>query len=57
MGAGVAVFVTEFWRDTEGRGSLFSGALDGPQAAAVVSVLLGALVLRERKTLEEAAHG
>ena len=36
MGTGVAVFVTEFWRDPEGRGALLGGALDGPQAAAVV---------------------
>ena len=49
MGAGVAVFITELVRDPEGRGSLLGGALDGPQAAAVLLVLAGALVLLERK--------
>jgi phosphatidylglycerol:prolipoprotein diacylglycerol transferase len=49
LGAGVTIYITELWRDTEGRGALFSGALDGPQAAAIVFVLAGALVLRERK--------
>jgi len=49
LGTGVAVFITEFWRDTEGRGTLLHGALDGPQAAAILLVLAGALVLRERK--------
>lgn len=49
LGAGVAVFVTEFWRDPEGRGVVFGGALDGPQAAAVLMVVAGGLALRERK--------
>jgi phosphatidylglycerol:prolipoprotein diacylglycerol transferase len=49
LGAGVAVFVTEFWRDPEGRGALLGGALDGPQLAAVTLVLAGGLVLLERK--------
>jgi phosphatidylglycerol:prolipoprotein diacylglycerol transferase len=49
MGAGVAIFFTEMWRDWVGRGSLFHGAIDGPQIAAVFLVLAGALVLRERK--------
>lgn len=49
MGAGVAIYLTELWRDPEGRGSIFHGAVDGPQVAAVVMVLAGALVLRERK--------
>ncbi len=48
MGAGVAIFITELWRDPEGRGSLLHGALDGPQIAAVLLVLAGALALRER---------
>lgn len=48
-GFGVAVFVTEFWRDPEGRGSLLAGAFDGPQTAAVLLVVAGALVLRERR--------
>jgi phosphatidylglycerol:prolipoprotein diacylglycerol transferase len=60
LGTGVAVFITEFWRDTEGRGTLLHGALDGPQAAAILLVLAGALVLRERKGAgveKEASHG
>lgn len=48
-GAGVAIYITEFWRDPEGRGSSFQGALDGPQIAAVLLVIAGALVLREHK--------
>jgi phosphatidylglycerol:prolipoprotein diacylglycerol transferase len=49
MGAGVTVYVTEFWRNREGRGTVFGGILDGPQVAAVVLVLASALLLRERK--------
>jgi phosphatidylglycerol:prolipoprotein diacylglycerol transferase len=49
MGTGVAVFITELWRDGEGRGMLLGGALDGPQAAAIALVLAGGLVLMERK--------
>jgi phosphatidylglycerol:prolipoprotein diacylglycerol transferase len=43
--AGVAVYITEFWRDSEGRGHLLGGVIDGPQVAAVVLVLLGAALL------------
>jgi phosphatidylglycerol:prolipoprotein diacylglycerol transferase len=49
MGIGVSLYITEFWRDREGRGQLFQGALDAPQAASIVLVLLGAALLRERK--------
>ncbi len=49
LGVGVTVFVTEFWRDTEGRGSLLGGALDGPQLAAVAMVVVGGLVMLELK--------
>jgi phosphatidylglycerol:prolipoprotein diacylglycerol transferase len=49
LGAGVAIFFTELWRDTEGRGTLFGGALDGPQVVAILLVLAGAFVLLERK--------
>jgi phosphatidylglycerol:prolipoprotein diacylglycerol transferase len=49
LGAGVVIFITELWRDTEGRGTLLGGALDGPQAAAILFVLAGAFVLMERK--------
>jgi len=48
IGMGVVVYITELWRDPEGRGALLGGALDGPQAAAIVLVLAGALVLLER---------
>lgn len=60
LGAGVAVFVTEFWRDSEGRGALLGGALNGPQAAAVALVVAGGWVMLERKgsgTKDEAANG
>lgn len=49
MGTGAVIYVTEFWRDPEGRGSFLRGALDGPQIAAIVMVLASALVLRERR--------
>jgi phosphatidylglycerol:prolipoprotein diacylglycerol transferase len=49
LGAGVAIFVTEFWRDPEGRGALLGGAINGPQAAAVALVVAGGLALLERK--------
>jgi phosphatidylglycerol---prolipoprotein diacylglyceryl transferase len=48
MLTGIAVFITEFWRDSVGRGSFFGDALDGPQLAAVALVLAGGIVLRER---------
>jgi phosphatidylglycerol---prolipoprotein diacylglyceryl transferase len=52
LGAGVIVFITEFWRDPEGRGSLLHGALDGPQAAAILFVIAGALAMLQRKGKE-----
>ena len=60
LGAGVVIFSTEFWRDTEGRGALLGGALDGPQLAAVAMVVVGGVVLLERhghKAKNEDAHG
>jgi phosphatidylglycerol:prolipoprotein diacylglycerol transferase len=48
MGLGTAIYITELWRDPPGRGALLDGALDGPQIAAVLLVIGGALVLRER---------
>ncbi len=56
MGLGVAIFITELWRDPEGRGSLLHGALDGPQIAAILLVVAGALVLRERKAAHPSAE-
>lgn len=49
MGLGVIVFLTEIWRDWEGRGAMLHGTLDGPQLAAVLLVIAGALILRERR--------
>jgi phosphatidylglycerol:prolipoprotein diacylglycerol transferase len=62
IGMGVAIYITEFWRDPEGRGQVLHGALDGPQVAAIVMVPLGALLLRQRKGQHdanetEAVHG
>jgi len=60
MGSGVIMFITELWRDPEGRGVMLNGALDGPQVAAITLVLGGALALRERKvkyTVSEGVHG
>ncbi|HUX28366.1 MAG TPA: prolipoprotein diacylglyceryl transferase family protein [Terracidiphilus sp.] len=49
LGMGVAVYLTELWRDPVGRGSLLNGALDGPQVAALLLVVAAGLVLLERK--------
>jgi phosphatidylglycerol:prolipoprotein diacylglycerol transferase len=60
MGGGVAVYITELWRDGEGRGALLNGALDGPQLGAIALVFLGALMMLEWKDLrtnDEAVHG
>jgi phosphatidylglycerol:prolipoprotein diacylglycerol transferase len=60
LGAGVAIYFTEFWRDQAGRGALPGGALDGPQLAAMLMVVLGGLALMERKGSEakdEAENG
>ncbi len=48
IGTGVTVFLSELWRDRDGRGSVFGGVLDGPQIAAIVLVLASALLLRQR---------
>ncbi len=60
MGTSFILFIAELWRDPEGRGVMFNGALDGPQLAGLVLVLCGALALRERKiwiATNEGAHG
>jgi len=49
MGLGVAIYLTERWRDTEGRGLLLGGALDGPQLCAILLLLAGAWILIEKK--------
>ncbi len=48
MSTGTVLFITEFWRDPIGRGTLFHGALKGPQVASLVFVLAGAWLLLER---------
>lgn len=53
--AGVTVYFTEFLRDPEGRGALFHGALNGPQIAAILLVLAGAALLRERYSVRLSA--
>jgi phosphatidylglycerol---prolipoprotein diacylglyceryl transferase len=45
---GAAVYFTEFFRDLQGRGVIFRGALDGPQVAAIAMVIVGALLLLQR---------
>jgi len=50
MGTGVITFITELWRDPEGRGVILNGAIDGPQIAATAFVLCGALLLRQHAT-------
>jgi phosphatidylglycerol:prolipoprotein diacylglycerol transferase len=56
LGAGTAIYFTEFWRDPEGRGSLFNGALDSPQIAAIALVLIGTLALRHRENSNTARN-
>lgn len=56
MGLGAIAFLTEIWRDPEGRGPLFHGALTAPQIAAVFFVLAGALLLLDLKPHTESAH-
>lgn len=44
---GASVYLTEFFRDPEGRGLLFGGAIDSPQLAALGLVFLGGFVLMD----------
>jgi phosphatidylglycerol:prolipoprotein diacylglycerol transferase len=55
MGFGFAIYITELWRDPEGRGSLLHGALDGPQIAAILLVIAGAFLLRDRVSAQSSA--
>jgi phosphatidylglycerol:prolipoprotein diacylglycerol transferase len=50
MATGTVLFITEFWRDPIGRGALLHGMLKGPQAAGLVCVIAGAVLLLERGT-------
>jgi phosphatidylglycerol---prolipoprotein diacylglyceryl transferase len=54
LGTGAIVYLTEIWRDPEGRGLVLHGALDGPQMAAVGMVVVGAVVLWDRKRQADA---
>lgn len=49
MGVGAVIFLTELWRDPEGRGLVFHGVLDAPQIAAVLLVIAGGFLLWERE--------
>jgi phosphatidylglycerol:prolipoprotein diacylglycerol transferase len=60
LGAGVSIFITELWRDQEGRGVVLGGVLDGPQVVAILMVLAGGFMLLERtgrRMNDEVAHG
>ncbi len=57
MGAGTSHLHHRTLARSRGRGSLLHGALDGPQIAAVLLVIAGALVLRERKAAPVAENG
>jgi phosphatidylglycerol:prolipoprotein diacylglycerol transferase len=57
LGTGAAVYLTELARDTEGRGAMLNGSLDGPQVAAILLVLGGAVALWERKETHHINRG
>jgi phosphatidylglycerol:prolipoprotein diacylglycerol transferase len=48
MGMGSAIYMTELWRDTAGRGALPGGAIDVPQIGATLFVVAGGILLRDR---------
>lgn len=50
MATGVVLFITEFWRDPLGRGTLLGGVIKGPQVAGIVLVLAGTSMLLESKS-------
>jgi phosphatidylglycerol:prolipoprotein diacylglycerol transferase len=45
LGTGILLFVTEMFRDWEGRGVLLRGAVDAPQLVGLEMVLLAGLLL------------
>ena len=47
VGSGVLLFVTEIFRDWEGRGVMLKGALDIPQLVGLGMVVLGGTMLAE----------
>lgn len=50
IATGVVTYITEFWRDPIGRGALFHGVLKAPQAAAIILVVTGAILLLDRSS-------
>jgi phosphatidylglycerol:prolipoprotein diacylglycerol transferase len=54
MATGVVLFITEFWRDPIGRGAMLGGFLKGPQAAAILFVLVGAFIVWDRPSQQVA---
>jgi phosphatidylglycerol---prolipoprotein diacylglyceryl transferase len=52
MATGTAVYLTEFFRDPEGRGAMLHGAVNLPQLASIAAVLAGAFLLREHSSRE-----
>ena len=55
-GAGALLFVTEIFRDWEGRGVVFGGRFDIPQLVGLGMVLCGGLVLLDWRRLDRAAR-
>jgi phosphatidylglycerol---prolipoprotein diacylglyceryl transferase len=51
VGAGLILFVTEVFRDWEGRGVVFAGLADIPQLVGLGMVLLGGVVLIDWRSL------
>jgi len=49
MAMGAAIYLTELWRDPQGRGAILQGLLDGPQIGAITMVLAGSWLLRRKE--------
>ncbi len=56
VAASIIIFFTELLRDPAGRGSFLQGAFNGPQIGAILLLLAGALLLRERPAARLAAR-
>jgi phosphatidylglycerol:prolipoprotein diacylglycerol transferase len=55
VGFGVLLFLTEGYRDWEGRGAVFSGWLDLPQLAGILFVFAGAAMLMSWRSRADSA--
>lgn len=55
IGLGMQLFVTEGFRDWDGRGVLFHGTIDTPQVAAIVLVLIGCAALLQFGSMQRAS--